>query len=357
MPPPLRLSATCLCLAVVGCDAATAPVNTTTGAAETSTAAPVTTAAVENPRPLKLAEALAIADLSQLKLPADATRTEAVPFSYSYSAPVSAERNTAKSLAELTAQLTAAGWTEAADPASQIFDKGAIAYFQKQDLWLIASMGESRGFSLTEPGKEVGPDLNVIAMVIGNVDPRPLPRPETLEVQSEEPSSVSYTTATELLAVRKFYQTELPKLGWRECKWQPLAGIEIPMEDKEREQHFFQNSVRLDLNLQRSDEGTRVFMRPSLIKNDLPLPADADEIELGDSPDYMFCETKKPLAGSVAFMKREMELRGWKITDLPRNPEKKIAAAFSLKQEGHDDLRCDFLEAERYVMMQLSVDR
>ncbi len=360
MIPRLRLSATCLAIAVIGCDSA-APLpdgrSSKSAAIGQEFTAASNPAGTFRPKPCTLAEALAIADLSQLRLPADATRTEAVPFSYSYSAPVSAERNTPKSLADLTAQLAAAGWTESTDPAPQLFDKGAIAYFQKQGVWLVVSLGESRGFSLTEPGKEVGADLNVTAMVIGNVDPRPLPRPETIEVQSEEPNSVSYTTATELLAVRKFYQTELPKLGWRECVWQPLAGIEIPMETKEQSQWFFQNGVLLNLNLQRIDEGTRVFLRPSLMKSDLPLPADADEIELGDSPDYLFCETKQPLADAVSFMKKEMESRGWKLTDLPPNPEKKIAAAFSLKHEGRDDLRCEFLKTERYVMMQLSVDR
>ena len=300
--------------------------------------------------PISLNEALKIADLSALSPPSDAFRKETEPFSFSYSKSVTTEQALEEATVDLKTQLVKVGWQLSADPAPQSYQSGAVMFFQKQELWILASLGKSNGFPS-------GEELNVLATVTGNVDPRTLPRPETRELQSAEPSSIVYVTPLELLEVRKFYRTRLDELGWLEIKFQPIEGIEIPMEIKEREQNFIQNGVMLDLYLERLEEGTRVIVRPVMLTIDLPIPLDADDLELGDDPPYLFCTTHQKMETLRSFFTTEMERRGWKVTEQAIEPAEKIDSALSFQAEGREPLRCGFLQSGKLVFLQLKLDR
>lgn len=154
--------------------------------------------------PLPLAEALAIGDLSKLKLPADATRTELKPHSFSYSAPVTAERTLDATISDLQAQLAAAGWKPLAGVPPERNEHGATEYYEKQGVLLVVAIGKSQGYA---PGTTElsGEDINATAMLIGNIDARTLPLPPEAKLESARPESQSYVTPLDPLAIRKFF--------------------------------------------------------------------------------------------------------------------------------------------------------
>ena len=297
--------------------------------------------------PCSLDEALAIADLSKLAVPADVSRNQVTQITYSFSAPVTAARTVDSTVADLKKLLDAGGWRPVEDftPAPNEF--GTLEYFERDGLMSMLSIGKSRGFQ--------GEDINVSLMLVGNVDARGLPTPKDVRREIAEPGSLIYHTSLRPLDVRKYYKETLPTLGWIECRRPDIPGVEIPMEQKELMQSFIQRGVYLDINYQPAADATRVLVRPSLVKYELPIPRDAKSVDFGDDPPYLFCSTKqRPTELADAFAKF-LEQRGWKRSEPVSKERAGLVLGFSA--EGREPLWLGISDREKIVYLQLKVDR
>ncbi|MBX3435029.1 MAG: hypothetical protein KF847_17060 [Pirellulales bacterium] len=279
----MRLASAALVLAAgcAGGDASSGEDASRQGAASAKGDSTKSTDSHSPAQPSPLRDVLATVDFSQFKFPAGATRTEVRPTSASFSMISEGAKQTAQVVADLRAQLAAAGWKEmpASEPA--VGDWGCQLFSAKNGTILQTSVGVSGG------------ELNATLLLVGCVDARQLPRPEPRTEQSVLPSMLLFTTKRELKPLREFYARELGSLGWIECQYQEIPGVDLPPEMLERSQSFLNRSSRLTLNYFPSDPAdpageTRVYLQATVVRIELPIIDDAQRVQFADDPAFLY---------------------------------------------------------------------
>ena len=305
--------------------------------------------------PLPLAEVLASVDFAKFKFPAEATRTETRATSAFFSIASQGAEQTQAIVADLRAQLAAAGWKElpASDPV--VGDWGCQLFSAKRGVILQTSVGVSRGAA-------DGDELNATLLLVGCVDARDLPRPEPRSEQSALPSMVLYTTKLDLKQLREFYARELAALGWTECEYKEVPGVELPPAVVERSQSFLKRSSRLTMNYFPPDPAdaaaeTRVFAQATVVKIELPIIPDARLVQFADDPPYLYYYCPQDPPEIESFYHERLAAAGYELEPVKPAPSEKDDESSKISwlatPATGDPLLVEFLDLGEHSVVQI----
>lgn len=154
-------------------------------------------------------------------------------------------------------------------------------------------------------------DVMIRILNHGNVDARRLPKPDSVaETVLERPTFAMYFAKGSVEQTADFYRRELPKLGWRLTRTIDAAGVRTD---------WVQNGVHLLVSVMSAPARggqTAVQCSVDMVREELPIPADAQIEDYRDYPDARIKLTTKGDAPSTAeYLEREMQVLRWQRVD------------------------------------------
>jgi hypothetical protein len=260
--------------------------------------------------PTSLAKAMQLVDLRQLaRLPETHSTVDS---------PTQASLTVKASLAEAkqfySNLLTQAGWqlVTSATGAGDSEDYAQLD-FSKAGFQLGVSLNRSADTNFTSIG------LNNF----GNVDVRTLPLPAGSQTLYSNFHVAMYVTDAKVPQVAEACIERLEAAGWQHYV-RPFTAY--PEDAQRRLLTFVRNGLSLSAAVAVAParmHRTTVEYSVRMLGDELPIPADARQIEFLESPLQLKCETNESLLATLEFFRQELTARGWheRGTDQPAGHE------------------------------------
>jgi len=241
-------------------------------------------------------------DLHKLPLPDEAELMgDPEPGSLRYQAPI----EVAAAVDLYRSALTDQGWQE--DVEAGLVDKASASlFFAKED------------FKLSVSASDMGEGKTMVSLTNhGNIDLRALPQIADAEDVYYFPSTLSYFSPTDVPGVADFTRRELAAQGWHEYT-RPNTAM---ADDPERQSFsLIQNGLELSVSVgvaPAQGGKTAVQYSVSLLPLDLPLPADASDLEFEKFLLNLSLSYTTPADFETLFdyYTQEMTALGWVVID------------------------------------------
>lgn len=243
--------------------------------------------------------AAAVIDLGALARPDGAEPSQVETGYLSYQAPLTV----AEVVEFYRGLLTGQGWQENSEQA-YVDETSGTLYFSKT------------GYNVSLSASQMG-DGSALVTVInhGNLDLQALPQPADAEPGFAAPNTLIYFSPTPVVEVVRFIRGELAAQGWLEYT-RPNTATADSSESQTRT--FIQNGLELTafVVVSPAQAGkTSVQYSLLLLPVDLPVPAEAIEVELDKTEPYLAFKSGQPVEALIDFYRAAMPAAGW--SELP----------------------------------------
>lgn len=308
-----------------------------------------------DPPPASLTEVVQVIDLRKLPLLKDADKpAESAATVIRYAA----ASKVAPAFEFYETTLGKLGWKISTEPGGKLVtDDYGQGMFQKQGYQLSLSIFPDP----SKPGQ-----VSVTLMNMGNLDTRKLPAPPNSKLLYGGLGSTIHVTPAKVADVAAFVSKELRARGWRQYVPPFTALADNP---DQVQLTFFQRGSNLSayVAVAPAQGGqTTVQYGATLLVNELPAPADAEQLEFDTNRPYLACKTDLKPAELAEFYKKTLAELGWKWRDTNKSEDAKatwfcdgsdksvLIIELQPKDAPQSDLKIERISAERIAEMNKS---
>lgn len=195
-------------------------------------------------------------------------------------------------------RLTKLGWQELTDQGAEATGY-AVSYFNNGTYGLNLSASDMGGQTMVSVNQS------------GNIDLRHLPQTADAELSLAAPNTLLYFSADSVADVADFTRQGLTDQGWQLYTRPNSAGADVP---DRRDMTFKQNGLNLTVAISAAPAQagkTAVQYSLNLLRQDLPTPAELDNLQLDDSEPYLSYQTDLAPTDLTDFYLTQMTDLGW----------------------------------------------